>query len=405
MTGFILRRVAWGLVTLLLFVTLLFFLINIVVPGDFVTSLGPMTADQAAAARDQLGLGRPLHHQFFDWMASIATFDLGMSFTQEPVWHIIRDALAPTLVVLGIGLLVAFVLGGWLGRTAGSTQSPLISGPLTIVGIVCLTVFPPALAVALEQGFQRVHSWRGLGELAELDQGLWVDGSEITVPGVLWRIAAVVGVTVLVLWLAETLVWRLTRRRIPRGVFLMAMVALPLLVWWQMGLADHAIDLAGSLSLLIVAVVLLTFGEVLLVTKAAMDDVMMEDYIMVARAKGLSERQVRDRHAGRTALLPVLSRFTVAIPYFLTGLVILEVVFAGTQGSVGLPIVGILQRFAAPAGLGTVLFEAVSVQNTPVIAGALLVVGVLTVTLRIALDVVQAVLDPRIRLDGDGGIV
>jgi peptide/nickel transport system permease protein len=114
---------------------------------------------------------------------------------------------------------------------------------------------------------------------------------------------------------------------------------------------------------------------------------------------------VRDRHAGRTALLPVLSRFTVAIPYFLTGLVILEVVFAGTQGSVGLPIVGILQRFAAPAGLGTVLFEAVSVQNTPVIAGALLVVGVLTVTLRIALDVVQAVLDPRVRLDGDGGIV
>jgi peptide/nickel transport system permease protein len=188
-------------------------------------------------------------------------------------------------------------------------------------------------------------------------------------------------------------------------VFLMAMVALPLLVWWQMGLADHVIDLAGSLSLLIVAVVLLTFGEVLLVTKAAMDDVMMEDYIMVARAKGLSERQVRDRHAGRTALLPVLSRFTVAIPYFLTGLVILEVVFAGTQGSVGLPIVGILQRFAAPAGLGTVLFEAVSVQNTPVIAGALLVVGVLTVTLRIALDVVQAVLDPRVRLDGDGGIV
>jgi len=405
MTRFILRRVVSGLVTLLLFVTLLFFLINLVVPGDFVTSLGPMTADQAAAAREQLGLDRPLHQQFFDWLASIATFDLGMSFTREPVWDVISDALAPTLVVLGLGLLVAFVLGGWLGRTAGHTESPLISGPLTIIGIVCLTVFPPALAVALEQGFQRIHSWRGLGELAELDQDLWVAESVVTVPGVLWRIAAVVGVTVLALWVGETLVWRLAGRRVPRWVFLIAMVALPLLFWWQMGLADHVIDLAGSLSLLIVAVVILTFGEVLLVTKAAMDDVMMEDYIMVARAKGLSERQVRDRHAGRTALLPVLSRFTVAIPYFLTGLVILEVVFAGTQSSGGLPIVGILQRFAAPAGLGTVLFEAVSVQNTPVIAGALVVVGVLTVTLRIALDVAQAALDPRIRLDGDTGIV
>jgi peptide/nickel transport system permease protein len=128
-----------------------------------------------------------------------------------------------------------------------------------------------------------------------------------------------------------------------------------------------------------------------------MDDVMMEDYVMVARAKGLPERQVRDRHAARAALLPVLSRFTVAIPYFLTGLVILEVVFGQSQQSGALPITPTLMRFSAPAGLGTVLFDALSSQDTPLLLGALLVVGVLTLSIRIVLDVIHAALDPRIR--------
>jgi peptide/nickel transport system permease protein len=128
-----------------------------------------------------------------------------------------------------------------------------------------------------------------------------------------------------------------------------------------------------------------------------MDDVMLEDYVMVARAKGLSERQVRDRHAARAALLPVLSRFTVAIPYFLTGLVILEVVFGGSQEVGGLAITGTLMRFSAPAGLGTLLFDALADQDTILLVGALLVVGVLTLLLRIVLDVAHAALDPRIR--------
>jgi peptide/nickel transport system permease protein len=402
MARYVVARFGSGLLTLLFFVTLLFFLINVAVPGDFVTSLGPMTADQAAAAREQLGLDRSLPEQFFDWLGSVVTLDLGRSFSGDPVWDVIRDAMAPTMVVLGLGLLVAFTLGGWLGRTAGFSGSPWLSAPVTLVAIVCVTVFPPALAVALEQGYQRVGGWRGLGELAELDAMMWGASAPpfLSVTQVLWRMALVVAITAVALWALEGLVWRFARRRTPRWVFLIAMLAIPVLVWGRMGLVGHVVDLAGVLSLLILAVVVLTFGEVMLVTRAAMDDVMMEDYIMVARAKGLPERQVRDRHAARTALLPVLSRFTVAIPYFLTGLVILEVVFAGTQQSVGLPITGVLQRFAAPAGLGTVLFDAVSAQNTPVIAGALLVVGVLTVMLRTVLDVVHAALDPRIRLVG-----
>lgn len=404
MARYVFNRVVSGLLTLFLFVTLLFFLANVLIPGDYVTSLGPMSADQAADLRDQLGLDRPLYIQYFDWLGSLFTFDLGESLGRGPVWDAVMDAMAPTVVVLGIGLVVAFVLGGWLGRTAGYGNSPLFTGSLTLVAIACLTVFPPALAVAMEQGILRNAGWSELGVIGTLDESVWL-GSELSTTQVLWRAFVVFAATAALLWLSETVLRRFTGRRVPRWAFLLAMAIVPLVVWSRMGLTARVLDLAGVMSLLIVAVVVLTFGEILLVTKAAMDDVMMEDYVMVARAKGLPERQVRDHHAARTALLPVLSRFTVAIPYFLTGLVILEVVFGGSQQVGGIPITGTLMRFSAPPGLGTLLFDSLADQDTIMLVGALLVVGVLTLVLRIVLDVVHAALDPRIRFTGgtDGG--
>ena len=400
MARYVLNRVLSGLLTLFLFVTLLFFLASAVIPGDFVTSLGIMPADEAAAIREELGLDQPLLSQYFTWLRSIFTFSLGESFGGGPVWDVVRDSMASTLVVLAIGLLVAFILGGWLGRTAGYRRGSLLTGSATIVAIVCLTIFPPALAVAMEQGIQGSAGWFALGTIAELDDALWLDG-DVTVPGVLWRAFFVLAITAGTLWLTEAITWRLAHRRIPRWLFLILMVVIPLVAWRQMGIAGNVVDLAGTMGLLTVAVVLLTFGEVLLITKAAMDDVMLEDYVMVARAKGLPERMVRDHHAARAALLPVLSRFTVAIPYFLTGLVILEVVFGQSHQSSGLPISPTLMRFSAPAGLGTVLFGGLTSQDTPLLLGSLLIVGVFTLLIRIVLDVVHAALDPRIRFSGD----
>lgn len=396
MARYVFNRLLSGLLTLFLFVTLLFFLANLVIPGDFVTSLGPMSADAAAALRAELGLDRPLFQQYLDWVTSLLSLDMGESFGQGPVWEAVRFALAPTLVVLVIGLMVAFVLGGWLGRTAGYRESSYFTGSMTFIAIVCLTLFPPALAIAMEQAILRNSGWSALGRVAEIDSAAWLT-SQLSPNQVLWRIFFVFLASALVLWLIESLVWRFGRRRIPRGVFLIAMLGLPLLIWSQMGITGLVLDIAGSMSLLILAVVILTFGEVLLVTKASMDDVMLEDYVMVARAKGLPEHQVRDRHAARTAVLPVLSRFTVAIPYFLTGLVILEVAFGGAAN---LPIADITMRFHPPVGLGSLLFESLSNQDNPLLIGAFVVVGVLTLFVRIVLDVVHAALDPRIRFSG-----
>jgi peptide/nickel transport system permease protein len=85
MARYIVNRVLSGVLTLFLFVTIMFFVVQIALPGDFVTSLGPMTAEDAADLRQQYGLDRPLYVQYFGWLGSILTLDLGFSFARGPV--------------------------------------------------------------------------------------------------------------------------------------------------------------------------------------------------------------------------------------------------------------------------------------------------------------------------------
>ena len=398
MTRYVLKRAGSGLLSLFLFVTLLFFLVNIVVPGDFVSQF-IVRGEVGEAMREELGIDRPLYVQYLDWLGAVVSFDLGQSFSGFDVWDAIINALPATLLVLAIGLSVAFALGGWLGRVSAYQSSSLATGSLTFVAIAFLTAFPPALAFVMEHVLRSTLGFSGLGHLGGLEEDLWLV-SPLGPGQVMWRMLAVLVITFVVLWSIERVFERLWRRKIPRLAFFLAMVVIPLLAWRGMGLEGRIFDLAGTMALLLAGVTLLTFGDVQLVTRAAMDDVLLEDYVLVARAKGMPERQVRDRHAARTALLPVLSRFTVSIPYFLTGLVILEAVFGG----VGAGTIGVTQQIFGPPGMGVLIFDAVRTQDTPLIVGSLLFVGIITLLLRIALDVAHAALDPRIRFgEGDAG--
>jgi peptide/nickel transport system permease protein len=124
--------------------------------------------------------------------------------------------------------------------------------------------------------------------------------------------------------------------------------------------------------------VLMSFSETMLIMRSSMEDIIKEDYISVARAKGIPERVVRDKHAARNAILPVFGRLTVTIPYLLTGIVILEYAF-------GWP------------GMGSGLWYAILGLDIPLIMGYLLFIGLVSLFARLALDILHAYLDPRVR--------
>lgn len=366
------NRIASGLATLFVFMTVLFFVVNLAVDGDW-TSQFILTADERIALQGDLGIGRPLWQQYWDWLAGVVTLDFGVSLSGNDVWMSIWEALAPTALVLTIGLAVSFAVGRWLGRTTAWRRRSVRTGLVTFVAVVCLTAFPPALAFFFERGTRNLIGSGELADVQRLDADLWGAGHH-SPAGAQWQMMVVILVALVTAFIVGR-VWGI--RRPGRGAAMAAVaIGFPLAVWTVLGQGPRVLDLLAQVSLITIGLIVLTFGEVVLITRAAMEDVRTDGFIMSGRAIGLTPAQVR-RRAARVTVLPVLSRLVVAIPAFLTGLVILEGVF-----HVG--------------GIGTLIFDALRLQDSPMVAGGLLIVGLLTIGLRIIMDVAHVALDPRL---------
>ncbi len=185
-----------------------------------------------------------------------------------------------------------------------------------------------------------------------------------------------------VVWLgllvADRLLKRTPIRRLPPLARIPLFCAAVAGSWRLFGLSPQALDILSIASLPLITYVLLSFGETMLIMRTSMMDTIKEDYVTAARAKGLPNRVVRDKHAARNALLPVFSRLAISLPYLLTGLVIIEDVLNWP-------------------GISGALFNSMYNQDIPMVMGALLIVGVLAAVARLGLDVLYAILDPRIR--------
>jgi peptide/nickel transport system permease protein len=166
------------------------------------------------------------------------------------------------------------------------------------------------------------------------------------------------------------------------------LVAGPVAVWMLVGVWAEAVDLSARLAVPTVTMAVLFYGEITLIVESVVADVRSEPFVDTARAKGLSEPQVRDRHAGRIALLPAVSRLAISLPVFMTALVIVEYSAAyQTANNLMVPSVGI----------GLILFTSLQNQDMPTVMAMLLAIGVLTLAMRLILDVLVVTLDPRIR--------
>jgi peptide/nickel transport system permease protein len=123
---------------------------------------------------------------------------------------------------------------------------------------------------------------------------------------------------------------------------------------------------------------LVSYAGTMLMMRNTMLETLREDYVMAARAKGLTEAEVRDRHAARNAFLPVFTNLIISIPFVLSGGIITETIFSWP-------------------GMGLTLLQAVQNEDLPLAMGALTFVGVLALFAHLIADVAYAFLDPRIR--------
>lgn len=392
--AFLGRRLAWALVTLALFITVVFFFMQIWVPYSWATQFGIGGPGAIDAAREAVGLDRPLPEQYAEFMLGLARGDLGTSFNGGAVLDIIREALPVTLTVFIAGSVIGWVVGEMLGRLGSWNRRRRSGWLIATAGVLSATIFPPFLVFLLVRWLREpLLDLREAMGLPADSLALWRDAVSgqpgALTPGDVRWIVALGLCAALAIGLAARAHGR--RRELP----LVEALALPVVLVavgvgiWLAGLGPHALDLLyrvdisvstgrGSPGLALVGIILISFGQVMLLTRAGMDAERSEDYVLTGRAKGLSERAVRDRHVARNVIAPVLAGSFLTFPTVLAGMIIVEFELEMD-------------------GLSSVLFDAIEFQDIPVIMGVIVVLGLMGVGARLLTDITIAVLDPRQR--------
>ncbi|MGB9871737.1 MAG: ABC transporter permease [Anaerolineae bacterium] len=381
MLRFILRRIGRALITLILYQSLLFLLIY-ALPGDFVSTMIGLPLPLRQGLRAVLGLNAPWWQQYLRWMGQFFTGNLGTTyqFPHRPVSGVLRDLAPPTLFLFLPATLLAFGLGIWLGKFTGWSLGKgerlcsAAKGSLIALAVMAYNSFPPWLAFVLVQIFAlrlrwfpaenviSFHRWSTAPISSDLVMALLLLTGILLITGCAW-------------------IGRLTRRRgyhWLRRAGILAFGALIFGGWYLSGLAPLALDLLWHLALPLTTVVLFSFGETMLLMRLLMRQMADEDYVFVARAKGLPPRQIRDHYLARLAVIPVLSRLLIQLPFVLLGSLVVETAFFWK-------------------GLGSALLTAIDFQDIPVIMALLSLVGVLMLIAHIAIDILHAWLDPRVR--------
>ncbi len=322
MINYLIKRL-FALIPLMLGITLITFVVIHLAPGEPVemqTAMNPkITAEARQRLREFYGLDKPLHVQYINWLGKLARLDFGRSFAPDnrPVIDKIKERIPITVSLSIIALVIEFGFAIPIGIYAAIRQNSVMDKGITVFVFVGFAVPTFWLALLLMYLFGVKLGWLPISGLHSL-------GSE------------------------------------GYGTFR-----------WLADLAKH----------LIMPIAVASFGSLAGVSRymrSTMLEVIRQDYITTARAKGLSERVVIMRHALRNALLPVITLLGFSLPGLIGGSVIFETIYA-------IP------------GMGQLFYMGVMSRDYPLVMGILVIGAFLTLLGNLLADIGYALADPRIR--------
>ena len=313
-------RILQGLAVVWVVATLTFALVHLA-PGDAFSSHSGRRIDPAVTShwRHVYCLDRPLSAQYVCYVRSLASGDLGYSVTQQrPVRDILVDYVPRTLELMLLGLLTSFALGIGLGVLQARHRGAFADWGSRGVSLFFYSMpdFWLALMLALLFAY-----WLPIFPISGIEDVL----------------------------------------RSPSNG------------WWQ-----HAADHIRHLALPVATLALMTTAGIARFQRAAMLDAIRLDFVVTARAKGVSEGGIARHHVLRNALLPVITLAGLTLPSLLGGAVLVELVFSWP-------------------GLGYLTAMAVESRDYAIVTSSVLVTSVLVVVGTIAADMLYAVADPRVR--------
>lgn len=326
MSTYIIRRLLQGLVILLIISFVSYVLTSLAgSPLAQYTNVRGMSQEDKARIARELGVDQPMPVQYWGWLRKVATGDLGYSFTtKEPVIKIIAARLPKTLILMGIAEVVIITISLIVGVLQAVRQYSAFDNIITGVSFVgySMPIFFIALSLILIFAV-------GLKDLSRQPGWGWVP-------------------------------------YLPTGTA----------VWDEKKVGDWV----RNLILPIASLTIIQVAGYTRYVRSAMLEVLSQDYVRTARAKGLLEKAVVVRHALKNAALPFITVVGLDIPFLLGGAIVTEQVFSW-------------------AGMGRLFVEFASKSDYPVIMGILMLVATAVVLFSILTDVIYTLFDPRIRLN------
>ena len=335
---FLFRKIGWAFSTILFVLVLNFFLFR-VLPGDPARAgvHDPrLKKDAIEALRIRFGLDKPVINcfdslnpiklgdcrvnpfetQFFIYLRNLTQGDMGISFhTNRPVFDILKERLWNTILLIGAGQILSIIIGVIFGIFAALKARTAIDYGALITGLLAWSL--PTF-------------WLGIILL------FWGSNSGFPIGG-----------------------------KVTPGIG-----SYPFL--YQLG------DIARHMILPTLTYTIVYMGEYLLLMRSSLLDVLAEDYILTAKAKGLSTFQILKDHALKNAMLPIVTIIAINLGFTVAGAIQIETVFSWP-------------------GLGGAIFESVGRRDFPVLQGAFLLIAISVIIANLIADLTYSFLDPRIQ--------
>ena len=324
MRGYIIRRIIYLLLTLLLIVSFNFFLFH-VMPGDPTRLIFPKGADPETLAtwKHILGYDKPLWEQYVSSIIHTFTLDFGTSVRIAPS-AAISDLLPPyilrTLFMVGFGTVIAVAIGQRWGREAAWRKGSLFDRASSALCIVFYSI--PAFLYAI----------------------LFIMIFAFFFPH-----------------------WPLSGSTSPGSEF------------GSMDIFGKIIDILQHAFMPMAAIVVASIAGFSLVVRSSLLDVLTEDYILTAEAKGLEPEDILRKHAMPNAMLPIVANIAVNVGWIMSGEVIIEYIFSYR-------------------GLGYLSYQAVITFDFPVLESAFFIMTVSVLIANFIADILNFYLDPRVKI-------
>lgn len=321
MKKYAVKRLLTGLLTIVIVFAINFVIINLA-PGDPISTLmGKENNDPVlrAALEKKYGLDKPLPAQFVFYLKTAATGDLGTSIIyNRPVMDMIKEKIVPTLLLVLTAALLALVVGTFLGIYAARNKES------------------------------------------------WIDRILSTISYVLNSMPS--------FWL---------------GLMLIILFSTKLGILPSYGMTDSRISYTGINAVIdVIKHMILPVGTLMLIqipsyfriAKSSVIQVSDEDFITTFRATGMSERKIFNKYIFRNAILPTVTIFGISMAYLITGVSLIEIVFAWP-------------------GMGRLVLTAITQRDYPTLMGIYLIMSISVAAVMIIVDIVYAAFDPRIRYE------